>query len=89
MLEARFGPGVNDYLNTFIKDLNGAKAQSGAIGWVSNLLSKFKKTSVAASLSVVVQQPTAILRARLNLQGLILHLDGLIALALTRTAKEC
>ena len=29
MLEARFGPGVNEYLNTFIKDLNGAKAQSG------------------------------------------------------------
>lgn len=64
MLEARFGPGVNEYLNTFIKDLNGAKAQSGGImGGVFNLLSKFKKTSVAASLSVVVQQPTAIIRA--------------------------
>ena len=64
MLEARFGPGVNDYLNTFIKDLNGAKAQSGAIAtFATNLVSKFKKTSVAASLSVVVQQPTAILRA--------------------------
>lgn len=64
MLEARFGPGVNEYLNTFIKDLNGAKAQSGAIAtFATNLVSKFKKTSVAASLSVVVQQPTAILRA--------------------------
>ena len=31
MLEARFGPGVNDYLNTFIKDLNGAKAQRGGV----------------------------------------------------------
>lgn len=64
MLEARFGPGVNEYLNTFIKDLNGAKAQSGGLlGSAFNLLSKFKKTSVAASLSVVVQQPTAIIRA--------------------------
>lgn len=70
MLEARFGPGVNEYLNTFIKDLNGAKAQSGGImGGVFNLLSKFKKTSVAASLSVVVQQPTAILRALSEIDG--------------------
>ena len=64
MLEARFGPGVNEYLKNFIKDLNGAKAQSGGImGGVFNLLSKFKKTSVAASRSVVVQQPTSIVRA--------------------------
>ena len=38
MLEARFGPGVNEYLNTFIKDLNGAKAQSGG---VQNLIKIF------------------------------------------------
>jgi hypothetical protein len=64
MLEARYSSAVNDYLTTFIKDLNGAKAQNGgAIGWISNQLTKFKKTAVAASLSVVVQQPTAILRA--------------------------
>ena len=63
-LEARYGSGANDYLTTFIKDLNGAKAQSGGlIGGAFDLLTKFKKTSVAASLSVVVQQPTAILRA--------------------------
>ena len=64
MLEARFGSGANDYLTTFIKDLNGAKAQSGGfIGGISNLFTKFKKTAVGASLSVVVQQPTAIIRA--------------------------
>ncbi len=64
MLEARYSHAVNDYLNTFIKDLNGAKAQNGGLlGWISNGLTKFKKTAVAASLSVVVQQPTAILRA--------------------------
>ena len=64
MLEARFGSGANEYLTTFIKDLNGAKVQSGGfIGGVSNLFTKFKKTAVGASLSVVVQQPTAIIRA--------------------------
>lgn len=64
MLEARFGSGANDYLTTFIKDLNGAKAQSGGfIGGISNLFTKFKKTAVGASFSVVVQQPTAIIRA--------------------------
>jgi len=64
MLEARFSHAVNDYLNTFIKDLNGAKNQNGGLlGVMSNWLTKFKKTAVAASLSVVVQQPTAILRA--------------------------
>jgi hypothetical protein len=64
MLEARYSSAVNDYLTTFIKDLNGAKAQNGSLlGVMSNWLTKFKKTAVAASLSVVVQQPTAILRA--------------------------
>ena len=64
MLEARYSSAVNDYLTTFIKDLNGAKAQNGGLlGVMSNWLTKFKKTAVAASLSVVVQQPTAILRA--------------------------
>ena len=64
MLEARYSSAVNDYLTTFIKDLNGAKAQNGGLlGIMSNWLTKFKKTAVAASLSVVVQQPTAIIRA--------------------------
>jgi hypothetical protein len=64
MLEARFSSAVNDYLNTFIKDLNGAKAQNGGLlGIMSNWLTKFKKTTVAAALSVAVQQPTAIIRA--------------------------
>ena len=31
MLEARYSSAVNDYLTTFIKDLNGAKAQKESI----------------------------------------------------------
>lgn len=64
MLTARFGSAANNYLTTFIKDLNGARGQSGKLmTFANNLVSKFKKTAVAASLSVIVQQPTAILRA--------------------------
>lgn len=64
MLEARYSSAVNDYLTTFIKDLNGAKAQNGGmLGSLMKGLTKFKKTSVGASLSVIVQQPTAIIRA--------------------------
>ena len=47
MLEARFGPGVNDYLNTFIKDLNGAKAQSGG---VQNLIRNINKNGARGSV---------------------------------------
>ena len=63
MLGARFGESVNDYLNQFIKDLNGASSTSGAANPFFSLVGKFKKNAVAASTSVVVQQPTAILRA--------------------------
>ena len=78
MLSARFGNAVNQYLNNFIKDLNGAKAQS-TMGWAfaTNLVNKFKKTAVAASMSVVVQQPTAVLRAlsEINVKY-FMHLPG-------------
>ena len=63
MLGARFGEAVNDYLSQFIKDMNGASSTSGASNPFFGFVSKFKKTAVAASTSVVVQQPTAILRA--------------------------
>jgi hypothetical protein len=63
MLAARHGAAVNEYLTDFIKDLNGASSSQGASNPFFSLLSKFKKTAVAASASVVVQQPTAILRA--------------------------
>ena len=63
MLEARFSGAVNEYLNQFIKDMNGASSASGATNPFFSFVGKFKKTAVAASMSVVAQQPTAILRA--------------------------
>lgn len=69
MLRARFGEAVNEYFNQFIKDMNGASSTSGASNPFFSLVSKFKKTAVAASTSVVVQQPTAILRATAVMDG--------------------
>lgn len=63
MLRERYGDAVNEYLSTFIKDLNGATVIGGASNPFISMVSKFKKTAVAASASVIVQQPTAILRA--------------------------
>ena len=63
MLRARFGDAVNEYFNQFIKDMNGASSASGAKNPFFSMVGKFKKTAVAASMSVVAQQPTAILRA--------------------------
>ena len=63
VLSGVFGNPVNDYISTFIKDLNGGVVSQGAASPFSKLFTNFKKTAVAASTSVVVQQPTAILRA--------------------------
>ena len=63
MLRARYSDAANEYLTQFIRDLNGASTMSGASNPVFGFFNKFKKTAVAASTSVVVQQPTAILRA--------------------------
>ena len=63
MLRARHGDAVNEYIEQFIQDLNGASSMHGVSNPLFRFVSKFKKTAVAASTSVVVQQPTAILRA--------------------------
>jgi hypothetical protein len=69
MLTCRFGSAVNDYITQFIKDLNGNVVNPGAKNPLMGFLSKFKKTAVGASLSTVVQQPTAILRAMAVVDG--------------------
>lgn len=63
MLTGRFGSAVNEYISQFIKDLNGNVVNPGAKNPLMGFLTKFKKTAVGASLSTMVQQPTAVLRA--------------------------
>lgn len=63
MLAGRFGSEVNEYLSQFIKDLNGSVVNQGARNPLAGFFMKFKKTAVGASMSTIIQQPTAILRA--------------------------
>lgn len=69
MLTGRFGSAVNEYITQFIKDLNGNVVNPGAKNPLMGFLSKFKKTAVGASLSTVVQQPTAVLRAMADINA--------------------
>lgn len=51
------------YIDQLLKDLNGGARSDPRESFSKALMSKFKKAAVMASLSVVVQQPTAIVRA--------------------------
>ena len=58
-----YGAEANKYVEKLMQDINGGVV-SGNIqnGWLK-MFSKFKKATVAASLSTIVQQPTAVIRA--------------------------
>lgn len=63
VLKGIFGNGVNEYISNMLVDLNGGAMTDRVSNPFIGMVGKFKKTAVAASLSVIVQQPTAILRA--------------------------
>lgn len=63
VIKSVFGKSANKYLDNLLKDMNGGVTSQGAKSPVASMFGKFKKTAVAASSSVVAQQPTAILRA--------------------------
>ena len=63
MIAGRFGSGAEEYLSQFIKDINGNAVSQGAKNPLAKAFTNFKKVAVGASLSTVIQQPTAILRA--------------------------
>ena len=58
-----FGKSAEDYFDNYITDLNGGSFAKGYNTTAMKWFSKFKATSVGASLSVIVQQPFAIIRA--------------------------
>jgi hypothetical protein len=55
-------PGVKNYINKFLKDMNGG-VRSETVGWAEKLTSLAKKGAVLGSASVAIQQPSAIMRA--------------------------
>lgn len=63
ILNGAYGSSSTDYISTFLQDLNGGVKVQSSGGLASKLMSNFKKTAVAASMSVAIQQPFAVIRA--------------------------
>lgn len=58
-----FGANATDYISKLLDDVNGGMPTNEAGNPIMSLFGTFKKTSVGMSLSTVIQQPTAIIRA--------------------------
>lgn len=58
-LERVYGAGAVDYIKTLLTDINGGVVVKGA-GFVNKLISMTKRDAVIGSLSVAIQQPSAI-----------------------------
>jgi hypothetical protein len=63
-LENAHGEAATKYIDQLLKDLNGGARSDAREGIAKTMMSNFKKASVMASLSVVIQQPSAIVRAQ-------------------------
>ena len=62
-LQNAYGTQATSYIKQLLTDLNGGARSDPQAGLVNKAIGKFKKASVFASMSVVVQQPSAIGRA--------------------------
>ena len=62
-IQNAYGKGATKYIDQLLKDLNGGARSDSTTGIINKMICLFKKGAVFASLSVVVQQPSAIARA--------------------------
>ena len=62
-IQNAYGKGATEYIDQILKDLNGGARMDATAGIINKGMGLFKKGAVFASLSVVVQQPSAIARA--------------------------
>ena len=62
-IQSAYTPAAVNYVRQLITDLNGGARSDPATDILNKLMGLFKKGSVFASLSVVVQQPSAVARA--------------------------
>ena len=62
-LERVYGKGAKEYFIRLIQDINGATASDMDTKIAGGLISSYKAAAVGANLRVVIQQPTAIMRA--------------------------
>lgn len=63
ILEKAYGKAVTQYIDTLYRDLNGGAVSDPRENIGKRLLGRFKKAAVFCSMSVVIQQPSAIGRA--------------------------
>ena len=63
VIKDAYGSKALDYIEYLIKDINGGVVQEAGTDIISRLTSLFKKNAVFASMSVTIQQPSAIARA--------------------------
>ena len=63
LITKKHGKGATDYIDQFLKDLNQGVRADPRETIAGSLTSKFKKGAVSASLSVAIQQPSAVGRA--------------------------
>ena len=64
IIETVHGTSGNTYLDKLIADVtNGVKGTHGETSYMSGIVGNFKAAAVGANLRVIIQQPTAMLRA--------------------------
>ena len=63
IIERVFGRNGNPYLNKLVDDLNQGVRSTADPGLMDRIVGNYKAASVSANLRVILQQPTAILRA--------------------------
>ena len=63
VISSKYGDEVNRYIVQLIRDLNGGARRDAAAGIIDKGITQFKRASTMASLSVLIQQPTSIVRA--------------------------
>jgi hypothetical protein len=62
-IDSAHGNGASKYIDQLLKDINGGAVTDPRENFAKRTISNFKKAAVMASMSVVVQQPTSIVRA--------------------------
>ncbi len=62
-IQNAYGSEANQYISQLLKDLNGGARVDSRENFGRSLVSRFKKASTFASLSVIIQQPSAVGRA--------------------------
>ena len=63
-IEKKFGVRATGYFKKLMTDINGGARWNGGAQWMNELISRYKQAKLGLNLRVIVQQPTAMLRAQ-------------------------